>query len=82
MPGRNTSFNLRKLYINLQSEYAEVGSRVIVTLDTAKVFDSVEWEYLWSCLEGYGFGPKFIKWVQLLYQSPTAKVVANGWTSE
>lgn len=53
---------------------------MIVTLDTA--FDSVEWEYLWSCLEGYGFGPKFIKWVQLLYQSPTARVVANGWTSE
>lgn len=42
MPGRNTSFNLRKLYINLQAEHAEVGSRVIVTLDTAKAFDSVE----------------------------------------
>lgn len=37
---------------------------------------------MWRCLEGYGFGPKFIKWVQLLYQSPTAKVVANSWTSE
>ncbi|XP_073457065.1 histo-blood group ABO system transferase-like [Aquarana catesbeiana] len=43
MPGRNTSFNLRKLYINLQATHEEVGTRVVVTLDTAKAFDSVEW---------------------------------------
>lgn len=81
MPGSNTSFHLRKLYINIQATHEEVGSRVVVTLDTAKAFDSVEWRYLWRCLEGYGFGPKYIKWVQLLYQAPTAKVVANGWPS-
>lgn len=53
----------------------------MVTLDTAKAFDSVEWKYLWRCLERYGFGPRFIRCVQLLYQNPTAKVVANGWPS-
>ena len=81
MPGRNTSFNLRRLYINLQATHDNVGSRVLVTLDTAKAFDSVEWRYLWRCLETYGFGPKFCKWVSLLYHNPTARVVANGWTS-
>lgn len=82
MPGRNTSFNLRKLFINLQATHENVGTRVIVTLDTAKAFDSVEWGYLWCCLERYGFGPNFIQWVQLLYQNPTARVVANGWPSQ
>lgn len=82
MPGRNTSFNLRKLFINLQATHDNVGTRVVVTLDTAKAFDSVEWRYLWRCLEGYGFGPKFIRWVQLLYQHPTARAVANGWPSQ
>lgn len=81
MPGRNTSFNLRRLYINLQALHDRAGSRVIVALDTAKAFDSVEWRYLWKCLECYGFGPKIIKWIQLLYQDPQAKVVANGWPS-
>lgn len=81
-PAVTLPFNLRKLYIKLQATHAEAGSRVVVTLDTAKPFDSVELEYLWSCLEGYGFGPKFIIWVQLLYQTPTAKVVANEWPSQ
>lgn len=61
MPGRNTLFNLKKLYINLQALHENVGSRVVVTLDTAKAFDSVEWGYLWKCLAGYGFGSRFVK---------------------
>lgn len=55
---------------------------MVVTLDMAKAFDSMEWRYLWRCLEGYGFGPRFLTWVQLLYQAPTDKVVANGWPSQ
>lgn len=80
MPGHNTSFNLRKLFFNLQAIHDSVGTRVIVTLDTAKAFDSVEWKYLWRCMDG--FGPKFIRWVQLLYQQPREKVVANGCPSQ
>lgn len=56
--------------------------RVVGVFDTAKAFDSVEWCYLWKCLASYGFGPKFIKLIQLLYQAPGAKVVANGWVSD
>lgn len=82
MPGCNTSFNLRRLYINLQTVHTDVGSRVVVTLDTAKAFDSIEWQYLWGCLRGFGFGPKFIKWVQLLYQAPKGRVVTNGRISQ
>lgn len=48
----------------------------------AKAFDSIEWNYLCGCLGRYGFGPNFIKWVKLLYQNPTATVVANGWPSQ
>lgn len=61
MPGRITSFNLCRLFINLQAPYDNTGTRVVFALDTAKAFESVEWCYLWKCLECYGYGPKCIQ---------------------
>lgn len=49
--------------MNIQAGHDELGSRVLVSLDAAKVFNSVEWEYLWECLARFGFGPNFIKWI-------------------
>lgn len=66
MPGRNTSFNPRRLFINLQTPHDNAGARMVVALDTAKVFNSVDWRYLGTCLGKFEIGPRFIKWVQLL----------------
>lgn len=63
--------------MNLQAGHDQIGSRV-VSLDAAKAFDSVEWDYLWECLAWFGFGPNFIKWIQLLYQNPGSRVSVNG----
>lgn len=82
MPGKNTAMNIRRLYMNIQARHDNSGTRVVVALDTAKAFDSVEWPYLWECLHNYGFGSRFIKWVQLLYQTPKARIFVNGWLSE
>lgn len=81
MPNKNTAFNLRRLFMNLQATHDNVGSRVVVSLDAPKAFDSVEWSYLWECLHRFGFGPSFIRWLQLLYQAPTARIHVNGKTS-
>lgn len=42
----------------------------------------MDWEYLWECLGRYGFGPNFITWIKLLYQSPVARVQVNGKISD
>lgn len=54
---------------------------MIVSLDAEKTFDSVEWDYLWSVLWRFGFGPTFISWLQMLYSDLTARVRTNGLLS-
>lgn len=82
MPGKNTAMNIRWLFMNVQAQHDNAGTRVVVALDTAKALNSFEWLYLLECLSSYGFGPNFIKWVQLLYQTPKARVFVNGWLSD
>lgn len=82
MPGKNTAMNVRRLFMNIQARHDNRGTRVVVALDTAKAFDSVEWQFLWECLREFGFRQNFIKWVQILYQTPKARVFVNGWLSE
>lgn len=81
MPAKNTAYNLCRLYMNLQAKHNQMGSRVVVSLDAAKAFDSVEWDYLWACLARSGFGPNFVRWIRLLYQNPSARVLVNGRVS-
>lgn len=76
MPAKNTAFNTRCLFMNLQASHDRIGSRVVVSLDAAKAFDSVEWQ----CPHSFGFVPNFVKWLTILYDTPQATVVANGLT--
>uniref|UniRef100_A0A803JDF7 Reverse transcriptase domain-containing protein n=1 Tax=Xenopus tropicalis TaxID=8364 RepID=A0A803JDF7_XENTR len=78
MPAKSTHFNLRRLFLNLQLPHENKGSRIIVSLDTAKAFDSIEWPYLWEVITRMGFGPSFVKWLKLLYSAPKAVVKVNG----
>lgn len=80
--GRCAQMNVRRLFINLQTEHDNSGERVVASLDTKKAFDSVEWGYLFGLLEILGFGPIFISWVKLLYTDPLIRVRVNGIISE
>ena len=50
--------------------------------DFKKAYDSLEWDFIWKCLEKYNFGPNFIKWIQLLYKSPQVVIKNNGYLSD
>lgn len=82
IPNRSTNINVRRVYLNLQIPSINGGSRVVVSLDAAKAFDSLEWDFLWRALEVFGFGPTFIGWVKALYKTPSAVLPrAAQWCS-
>ena len=54
---------------------------LFLSLDAKKAFDVVHWPSMHQTLIAFGFGPKFRKWVDLLYQDPLAAVRVNGHTS-
>lgn len=72
MPKSSTATNLRRLYLNMQTPADSIGHRALLSLDANKAFDSVGWQYLLAVLSRFGFGPNFLRWVRLLYDTPQA----------
>ncbi len=75
MPGRHMYFNLRRLFNILYAKHS--GEAVVISLDAQCTFDQVEWPYMMSVLKKFGFGPSFMKWIEIIYSQPTASVITN-----
>lgn len=49
-------------------------------IDISKVFDKVEWEYLFALLLKMGFDTKWISWIRLCIETVDFNVMINGDT--
>lgn len=47
---------------------------IISSLDIEKAFDTLGWEYLLAVWSKFDMGPKFLRWVKILYTKPQARV--------
>lgn len=54
----------------------------ILSIDQEKAFDKVDRDFLYAVLERMGFGPRFIRAVQVLYTDNVAHVLVNGFVSD
>ena len=52
--------------IDLADDMQKPGA--IIFLDQQKAYDRFEWGYIEMCLKKFGFSPKFIKWILMLYK--------------
>ena len=55
---------------------------LLIFIDFQKAFDSLEWNFLLSCLEAFNFGPDFIQWVKTFYKNIQSCVINNGLMSD
>lgn len=80
--GRHASNNTRRLYNLMHYSSVQQKDTLIATLDAEKAFDRVNWKFLFTTLQKFGFGESFINWIKILYTSPSATVTTNGLTSQ
>ena len=55
---------------------------IMLFFDFETAFDSINWNFLFKCLEMYNFGPEFISHVKTLHRDITATIIDNGQISQ
>lgn len=80
VPGRHIFFNFRRLFNIMYHKQTEES--VVIALDAEKAFDHIEWQYMLNTLKHFGFGPGFVKWIEIIYAHPLASIITNGDISE
>ena len=55
---------------------------LLVSIDYSQAFDRISKELMITAFKMFGFGPDFIKWVQVLMTNTLSSISYCGWTSE
>ena len=79
--GGQSFCNMHQLCNVLYSAHSTLQPEVVISLDAEKAFDRVDWEYLFTVLERFGFIPTFLSWIKTSYSSQVASVRTNNVTS-
>lgn len=75
---RQTQDNIRRALHTIERISEDQISTIILSLDAEKAFDSVGWEFLYLVMKRFSFSKDFIRCIQALYSSPTARIKVNG----
>ena len=55
---------------------------MLIFINFQKAFDSLEWDFIFGCLEAFNFGPDFSRWVKTFYKNIQSCVINNGNVSD
>jgi len=79
IPGRTINDNLSLIRVVIAFANETHTPLVLISIDQMKAFDRTSHSFLFSTLEHFGFGPNFIRWIKLIYNSVLSYVKVNGW---
>ena len=55
---------------------------LVISVDFEIAFDTLEWPFMYQCLEKFNFPPLIKQWVKILYTDIISCVTNNGWSFE
>ena len=73
---------VRSIYDLMDFTDRENISGLLILIDFQKAFDTLEWDFLFKCLQCFNFGQDFIHWVKVFYQNIRSCVINNGTVSD
>ena len=81
VPGRSILTTLALARDLIQYAYKEELSASLVSIDQAKAFDRVSWTFLHKTLKAFGYGPRFLHTIKMIYYNISSRVKVNGHLS-
>ena len=70
--------NFRAVQLTAKLLHRSKRPSVLLKLDIAKAFDTVNWRFLLSVLQHCGFTRRWRDWISLLLSSASTKIILNG----
>ena len=70
--------NTRLLYDTIDYCHTQNIDGLLIVVDYAKAFDTIEWNYVDQCLCLFNFGEGLINWSKLLRTNSVSRVEQNG----
>ena len=79
---RFIGYNIRTILDVIENSNSKHLKNIIAFLDFEKAFDKLNWTFIQKSLTAFGFGPKFMKWVTIMYTNISSCVINNGHTTQ
>ena len=77
MKNLSSADHMRRLLLLIWTNHSNRDPILAISLDAQMAFDRVEWEFVFSTLIQFGFGPSFIISIKILYKNPRAALMTN-----
>ena len=79
IPGRTINDNLSLIRDVIDYANETDTPLALISIDQMKAFDRTSHSFLFATLKRFGFGPTFIRWIEVIYNSVSSSVNVNGW---